>query len=88
LEDGDTVLWLRWFSVQGRLEIHVVGNKFYAHIPVDVGRSIAKKSGKPMKDSLVIQGLRDKIQVEKPKGEKVMSIDLCINMLATVVVNG
>jgi putative transposase len=62
---------LRWFGVQGRLEIHVVGNKFYAHIPVDVGRSIAKKSGKPMKNSLIIHGERDKIQVEKPKGDKV-----------------
>ncbi len=40
-----------------------------------------------MKDSLVIHGERDKIQIEKPKSEKVASIDLCINMLATVVVD-
>jgi putative transposase len=65
----------------------VIGNKFYVHIPVDVGRTTSKKSGKPMKNSLIIHGLRDKIQVEKPKGEKVASIDLGINMLATVVVD-
>jgi hypothetical protein len=59
LENGDTILWLRWFGAQGRLEIHVEGNKFYAHIPVNVGRITAKKSGKPIKDSLVIHGLRD-----------------------------
>jgi putative transposase len=87
LENGDTILWLRWFGVQGRLEIHVEGNKFYAHIPVDVGRTTSKKSGKLMKNSLIIHGLRDKIQVEKPKGNKVASIDLGINMLATVVVD-
>jgi putative transposase len=78
---------LRWFGAQGRLEIHVMGNKFYAHIPVDVGRTVAKKSNKPMKDSLVIHGERERIQVERPKGEKVASIDLGINMLATVVVD-
>ncbi|AHC52178.1 transposase [Sulfolobus acidocaldarius SUSAZ] len=78
---------LRWFGAQGRLEIHIEGNKFYAHIPVDVGRITAKKSGKPMKDSLIIHGERERIQVEKPKGEKVASIDLGVNMLATVVVN-
>ncbi len=87
MEDGNTILWLRWFGVQGRLEIHVIGNKFYAHIPVDVGRTTSKKSGKPMRNSLIVHGLRDKIQVEKPKGEKVASIDLGVNMLATVVVD-
>jgi putative transposase len=77
---------LKWFGAQGRLEIHVMGNKFYAHIPVDVGRITTKKSGKPMKDSLVVHGERERIQLEKPKGEKVASIDLGVNMLATVVV--
>jgi putative transposase len=42
----------------------VVGNKFYAHIPVDVGRATSKKSGKPMKDSLIVHGERDKIQID------------------------
>jgi putative transposase len=65
----------------------VIGNKFYAHIPVDVGRTTSKKSGKPMKNSLIIHGLRNKIQVEKPKSDKIASIDLGVNMLATVVVN-
>ncbi len=58
---------LRWFGAQGRLEIHMVGNKFYAHIPVDVGRTVTKKGGKPMKESLLIRGERDKVQVKRPK---------------------
>ncbi len=33
---------LRWFGAQGRLEIRVEGNKFYAHIPVDVGRTTGR----------------------------------------------
>ncbi len=45
----------------------MVGNKFYAHIPGDVGRTTAKKSNKPIKESLVIHGLRSKIQIEKPQ---------------------
>ncbi|MCI2415757.1 MAG: transposase [Candidatus Aramenus sp.] len=77
---------LRWFDAQGRLEIHIEDNKFYACIPVDVGRTTSKKSGKPMKDSLIIHGERDKIQIERPKGDKIASIDLGINALATVVV--
>lgn len=77
---------LRWYGTQRRLEVHIDDNKFYAHIPVDVGRVTTKKSGKPMKDSLIIHGERDKIQVALPKGDKVASIDLGINMLAIVTV--
>ncbi len=40
-----------------------------------------------MKDSLVIRGERDRIRAEKPKVEKVASIDLGVNVLATVVVD-
>jgi putative transposase len=39
-----------------------------------------------MKDSLVVHGLRREIQVERPKGNKVASIDIGLNALATVVV--
>ncbi|MCI2413626.1 MAG: transposase [Candidatus Aramenus sp.] len=39
-----------------------------------------------MKDSLVVHGLRREIQVEKPKGDRIASIDLGVNALATVVV--
>nr|WP_281360015.1 transposase [Metallosphaera tengchongensis] len=35
----------------------------------------------------MVHGERDKVQVETPKGDKVVSIDLGVNMLATVVVN-
>ncbi|WP_231961204.1 transposase [Saccharolobus sp. A20] len=78
---------LGWFGVKGRLETHIVDNKFYASIPVDVSGIISKKSNKPMKDSLIIHGERDKIQIAIPKGDKTTSIDLGINMLATVVMD-
>ncbi|AOL17746.1 transposase [Sulfolobus sp. A20] len=78
---------LRWFGTQGRLEIYIDGNKFYAQIPVDVGRVTAKKSKRPIKGSLIIHGERDKIQIALPKGNKVASIDLGINMLTTVTVD-
>ncbi len=78
---------LGWYGTQGRLEIHVKGNKFYAHIPVDVGRTTAKKSGKQVEHSVIVRGERDRVQTEAPKGNKVASIDLGINMLATVVVD-
>ncbi|QKQ99885.1 transposase [Metallosphaera tengchongensis] len=78
---------LRWFGTQGRLEVHIDGDKFYAHIPVDVGRVTTKKSKRPMKESLIVHGERDRVQVKTPKGEKVASIDLGINMLATVTVD-
>ncbi|WP_231961170.1 MULTISPECIES: transposase [Sulfolobaceae] len=78
---------LRWYGTQGRLEVHIDGNKFYAYIPVDVGRVTAKKSKRPMKESLIIHGERDKTQIATPKGNKIASIDLGINMLATVTVD-
>ncbi|WP_246263923.1 transposase [Metallosphaera tengchongensis] len=76
---------LRW-SAQGRLEVHI-DDKSYAHIPVDVGRVTTKKTGKPMKESLIVHVERDKIQKALSKGNKVASIDLGINMLATVTVD-
>ncbi|MCY0860784.1 MAG: transposase [Sulfolobaceae archaeon] len=74
---------LRWSGSQGRLEIHI-DNKFYAYIPVDVSRVTAKESKRPINESLIIHGERDKIQIASPKGVKMASIDLGINMLATV----
>ncbi|QKR00881.1 hypothetical protein GWK48_11245 [Metallosphaera tengchongensis] len=38
---------LRWSSTQGRLEVHIVGDKSYSYILVDVGRTTANKSGNP-----------------------------------------
>nr|WP_246263953.1 transposase [Metallosphaera tengchongensis] len=56
-------------------------------MPVDVGRVTTKKSGKPTTESLIFHGERDKIQIETPKDNRVASIDLGINMLATVTVD-
>jgi transposase len=77
---------LRWFGRQGRLEIIYDESKgaWYAHIPVEVGVEVTK-TGKKAKH--IVKGERKVIQIESPKGNKVASIDLGINNLASVVVS-
>ena len=77
---------LRWFGKQGRLEIIYddTKNAWYAHIPVEVGVEVTK-TGKESKH--IVRGERRVIQIESPKGNKVASIDLGINNLASVVVD-
>jgi len=77
---------LRWYGKQGRLEIYYddTENAWYASIPVEVGVE-ETKTGK--KSKLIVRGERKTIQVESPKGNKVASIDLGINILASVVVD-
>jgi len=75
---------LRWYGKQGRLEIHYDENAWYASIPVDVGVEVTK-TGK--KSKWIVRGERKSIQVKSPKGNKVSSIDLGINVLASVVVD-
>uniref|UniRef100_UPI000AF85729 transposase n=1 Tax=Vulcanisaeta souniana TaxID=164452 RepID=UPI000AF85729 len=76
---------LKWYGKQGRLEIiyDEATNRWYAHIPVEVGVE-ETKTGK--KSKYIVKGERKSIQVEAPKGNKVASIDLGINVLASVVV--
>jgi putative transposase len=77
---------LRWLGKQGRLEIIYDESKgaWYAHIPVEVGVE-ETKTGK--KSRHIVKGERKVIQIESPKGNKVASIDLGINNLASVVVS-
>ena len=75
---------LRWYGKQGRLEIHYDENAWYASIPVDVGVEVTK-TGK--KSKWIVRGERKTIQVKSPKGNKVASIDLGINILASVMVD-
>ena len=77
---------LRWYGKQGRLEIYYddVENAWFASIPVEVGVE-ETKTGKKSKH--IVRGERKSIQVEAPKGNKVASIDLGINVLASVVVD-
>jgi len=76
---------LRWYGKQGRLEIYHddVENAWYASIPVEVGVE-ETKTGK--KSKYIVRGERKSIQVKTPKGNKVASIDLGVNILASVVV--
>ncbi|MUM65920.1 transposase [Acidianus infernus] len=80
----DFVGRLRWYGKQGRLEIifDETRNAWYAHIPVEVG---VEEAGKKSKH--VVKGERKAIQISKPKGNKVASIDLGINVIASAVVN-
>ena len=77
---------LRWYGKQGRLEIYYddTENTWYASVPVEVGVE-ETKTGK--KSKWIVRGERKSIQVEAPKGNKVASIDLGINILASVVVD-
>jgi len=77
---------LRWLGKQGRLEIYYdeVGNSWYASIPVEVGIEVTK-TGRRSKH--VVRGERKSIQVKSPKGNKMASIDLGINVLASVVID-
>jgi len=77
---------LRWYGKQGRLEIYYdeTRNAWYASIPVEVGVEVTK-TGRRSKH--VVRGERKSIQVKSPKGSKMASIDLGINVLASVVVN-
>jgi len=77
---------LRWYGKQGRLEIYYddVENAWYASIPVEVGVE-ETKTGK--KSKWIVRGERKTIQIEAPKGNRIASIDLGINVLASVVVD-
>ncbi len=77
---------LRWYGKQGRLEMHYdeARNAWYACIPVEVGVEEARTG---RKSKHIVRGGRKSIQVESPKGNRVASIDLGINNLASVVVD-
>ena len=77
---------LRWYGKQGRLEIYYddTENAWYASIPVEVGVQETKTR---KKSKWIVRGERKSIQIEAPKGNKVASIDLGINVLASVVVD-
>ncbi|MFP3295844.1 MAG: transposase, partial [Caldisphaera sp.] len=77
---------LKWYGKQGRLEIYYdeTENAWYASIPVEVG---VEKTKKGKESKYIIYGERKAIRVELPKGNKVASIDLGINNLASVIVN-
>jgi len=77
---------LRWLGKQGRLEIYYdeARNAWYASIPVEVGVE-ETKTGRRSKH--IVRGERKSIQVKSPKGSKAASIDLGINVLASVVIN-
>jgi len=81
----DFVGRLKWYGKQGRLEIYYdeTRNVWYASIPVDVGVEITKKGNK---SKYIVHGQRKSVQVESPKGNKTASIDLGINVLASVIV--
>jgi len=77
---------LRWYGKQGRLQIHYdeTRNAWHASIPVEVGVE-ETKTGR--KSEHIVRGERKSTQVEPSKGDKAASIDLGINVLASVVID-
>jgi len=77
---------LRWYGKQGRLEVYYdeVGNAWFASIPVEVGVEVTRRG---RRSKHIVRGERKSIQVKSPKGSKMASIDLGINVLASVVID-
>jgi len=77
---------LRWYGKQGRLEIYYdeTENAWYASIPVEVG---VEKTKKGKESKYIVHGEKKNIIFELPRENKVASIDLGINNLASVVLN-
>jgi len=77
---------LRWYGKQGRLEIYYdkTRNAWYASIPAEVGVE-ETKTGRKSKH--IVRGETKSMQIESPKGNKAASIDLGINVLASVVID-
>ncbi|MFP3313556.1 MAG: transposase [Thermocladium sp.] len=77
---------LRWHGKQGRLEIYYdeIRNAWYASIPVEVG---VEKTKTGRRSKHVVRGERKIIQVKSPKGNRVVAIDLGINVLGSVVID-
>ena len=69
---------LLWKGKQGRLEIiyDESKNRWYAHIPVEVGKPPAKSNPKGL-----VPGERERIQLYSPKGSKKAFLDLGVNNL-------
>ncbi|MEM4970507.1 MAG: transposase [Sulfolobales archaeon] len=82
----DFVGEIRWYGKQGRLEIiyDEAVNRWYAHIPVEVGVETTKRGNRARH---IVRGERKSIQIASPKGDRVASIDLGINVMASVVVD-
>ncbi|MEM1610490.1 MAG: transposase [Sulfolobales archaeon] len=77
---------IRWYGKQGRLEIIYddAVNRWYAHIPAEVGVETTKNGNKAKH---IVRGKRKSIQIASPKGDMVASIDLGVNVLASVIVD-
>ncbi|MFP3298440.1 MAG: transposase [Thermocladium sp.] len=77
---------LRWHGKQGRLEIYYdeVRNAWFASIPVEVGVEVTRRG---RRSKHIVRGERKSIQVKSPKGNKMASIDLGINVLGSVVID-
>ncbi|MEM1611271.1 MAG: transposase [Sulfolobales archaeon] len=77
---------IRWYGKQGRLEIIYddAVNRWYAHIPVEVGVETTKRGNRARH---IVRGERKTIQIASPKGDRVASIDLGINVMSSVIVD-
>lgn len=75
---------LLWKGKQGRLEIiwDESKNRWYAHIPVEVGKNPPKSNPKGP-----VPGEKDRIQQYEPLGEKKAFIDLGINNLVAGLIS-
>jgi putative transposase len=73
---------IKWSGKQGTLVIKLEDNRWFAYVPIEVGAKPAKSNPKGY-----VKGIREKIQIEEPKGSNKAFIDIGLNNLFAVVFN-
>ena len=73
---------IKWSGKQGMLVIKLEDNRWFAYVPITVGEKPAKSNPRGY-----VKGIREKIQIEKPKGSNKAFIDIGLNNLFAVVFN-
>jgi putative transposase len=73
---------IKWSGKQGTLVIKLEGNRWFAYVPITVGEKPARSNPKGY-----VRGIREKIQIEKPRGDNKAFVDIGLNNLFAVVFN-
>ncbi|MEM3827745.1 MAG: transposase [Conexivisphaerales archaeon] len=70
---------IKWSGKQGRLVIKLEGDRWFAYVPVEVGKEPPKSNRRGK-----VRGVYDKIQVKTPIGDEKAFVDIGLNNLFAV----
>jgi putative transposase len=73
---------IKWSGKQGTLIIKLEDNRWFAYVPIEVGAKPAKSNPRGY-----VKGIREKIQIDKPRGDNKAFVDIGLNNLFAVVFN-